>query len=78
MVTGPEIRAAKKFLRSKGFQTGQISPRKFALAAKDLDCGFKETLTYLGGQDGTERRGSEGQRDPVQDAMASGRQERET
>ena len=39
-VAQAEIRAAKNFLEKKGFKTEEISPRKFAKAAKKLDIGF--------------------------------------
>ena len=46
-VAQAEIRAAKSFLEKKGFKTEEISPRKFAKTAKQLDKGFKETLQIL-------------------------------
>ena len=46
-VANAEIIAAKKFLEKKGFTTDEISPKKFATAAKKLDKGFKETLQIL-------------------------------
>ena len=46
-VAAAEIRAAKKFLDRRGFQTKEISPRKFAQAAKELDKSFSETLKIL-------------------------------
>ena len=56
-VTAPEIRAAAKFLKSKGFQREQIPARRFAMAAKDLDCSFNSTLSYLAtGETDEERR----------------------
>jgi hypothetical protein len=45
-VSQPEIRAAKKFLKSKGLDD-YISPKQFALSAKELDCSFRNTLHYL-------------------------------
>mgnify|MGYP003650574601 CR=1 FL=1 len=42
-----EIRAAKKFLENKGIKSNEVSPRKFAKAAKELDKGFLETLQIL-------------------------------
>jgi hypothetical protein len=55
-VAAAEIRAAKKFLERRGLKTKDISPRKFAQAAKELDESFNETLAILareieGGQD---------------------------
>ena len=46
-VAAEEIRAAKKFLESRGLETKDISPRKFAQAAKELDKSFSETLKIL-------------------------------
>ena len=46
-VAQAEIRAAKSFLEKKGFKTDEISPKKFAKTAKQLDKGFKETLQIL-------------------------------
>ena len=46
-VANAEIRAAKKFLKSKGLESDEVSPRKFATAAKKLDKGFQETLQIL-------------------------------
>ena len=46
-VAQAEIRAAKNFLEKKGFKTEEISPKKFAKTAKQLDKGFKETLQIL-------------------------------
>ena len=42
-----EIRAAKKFLERRGLKSTDISPRKFAQAAKELDESFNETLAIL-------------------------------
>ncbi len=46
-VANAEIRAAKDFLKKRGLTSDEISPRKFAKAAKQLDKGFKETLQIL-------------------------------
>ena len=46
-VANAEIRAAKTFLNKKGLSTDEISPKKFATAAKKLDKGFQETLQIL-------------------------------
>ena len=46
-VAAAEIRAAKSFLARRGLTPEDISPRKFAKAAKELDKGFKETLDIL-------------------------------
>ena len=46
-VAQAEIRAAKNFLEKKGFKSDEISPRRFAVTAKKLDKGFKETLQIL-------------------------------
>ena len=44
-VANAEIRAAKSFLEKRKIK--KISPRKFAMAAKELDKGFQETLQKL-------------------------------
>jgi|TARA_R110002110_G_scaffold233578_3_gene449264 hypothetical protein len=46
-VTAAEIRAAKKWLNRRDITTKEISPRKFARAAKTLDKGFQQTLEVL-------------------------------
>ena len=46
-VAQAEIRAAKSFLKRRGLTTEDISPRKFAMAAKELNKGFSETLKIL-------------------------------
>ena len=46
-VAQAEIRAAKSFLKRRGLDTDDISPRKFAMAAKELDKGFADTLKIL-------------------------------
>jgi len=46
-VANAEIRAAKSFLNKKGLSTEELSPKKFAQAAKKLDKSFKETLEIL-------------------------------
>ena len=46
-VAAAEIRAAKSFLKRRGFTTKDIAPRKFAQAAKELDKSFIETLQIL-------------------------------
>ena len=46
-VANAEIRAAKSFLNKKGLSTEEVSPKKFAQAAKKLDKSFKETLEIL-------------------------------
>lgn len=50
-VTAAEIRAAKKWLNRRDISTKEISPRRFAKAAKTLDKGFKETLMVLAGEE---------------------------
>jgi|TARA_R110001583_G_scaffold63883_4_gene186376 hypothetical protein len=49
-VAQAEIRAAKSFLERRGLTSSDISPRKFAMAAKELDKGFAETLKILAGE----------------------------
>jgi hypothetical protein len=46
-VAQAEIRAAKSFLERRGLKSSEISPRKFAMAAKELDKGFSDTLKVL-------------------------------
>jgi hypothetical protein len=46
-VANAEIRAAKSFLERRGINSTEVSPRKFAMAAKELDKGFQETLQVL-------------------------------
>ena len=46
-VAAAEIRAAKQFLERRGIPPKDISPRKFAQAAKELDASFIETLAIL-------------------------------
>jgi hypothetical protein len=46
-VAAAEIRAAKSFLERRGLTPEDISPKKFAKAAKELDKGFQETLQVL-------------------------------
>ena len=46
-VAQAEIRAAKSFLERRGLDSDDISPKKFAKAAKELDKGFQETLQIL-------------------------------
>lgn len=46
-VTAAEIRAAKKWLNRRKITTKEISPRKFAKAAKKLDKSFQKTLEVI-------------------------------
>jgi hypothetical protein len=46
-VAQAEIRAAKSFLERRGLDSDDVSPRKFAMAAKELDKGFADTLKIL-------------------------------
>jgi hypothetical protein len=46
-VAQAEIRAAKSFLDKRGIKSEEVSPRKFAKAAKELDKGFQDTLKIL-------------------------------
>tara|TARA_R110000851_G_C12774918_1_gene534631 strand:- start:29 stop:220 length:192 start_codon:yes stop_codon:yes gene_type:complete len=46
-VAAAEIRAAKSFLERRGIDSDEVSPKKFAKAAKELDKGFQETLQVL-------------------------------
>ena len=49
-VTNAEIRAAKKWLERRKIRANELSPRKFAKAAKELDASFKETLQIIANQ----------------------------
>lgn len=46
-LTAAEVRAAKSWLGRRDITPKEISPRKFAKAAKMLDKGFKETLSVI-------------------------------
>lgn len=46
-VTAAEIRAAKKWLERRKISSKELSPRKFAAAAKLLDKGFRDTLKII-------------------------------
>jgi len=49
-VTAAEIRAAKKWLERRDISAKELSPRKFAKAAKMLDKGFRDTLQVIANQ----------------------------
>lgn len=70
-VSAPEVRAAASFLKRRGFSTEQIPPRRFALASKDLDKPFKDTLVYLGEEDDVERRDDKGEGSDFEDSEAT-------
>ena len=42
-----EIRAAKSFLQRRKIDTDEVSPKKFAQAAKKLDKSFNDVLKIL-------------------------------
>ena len=46
-VAQAEIRAAKSFLKRRNIDSDEVSPKKFAKAAKELDKSFSETLKIL-------------------------------
>ena len=46
-VAQAEIRAAKSFLQRRKIDTDEVSPKKFAQAAKKLDKSFNEVLKIL-------------------------------
>ena len=46
-VAQAEIRAAKSFLKRRGIDADEVSPKKFAKAAKESDKSFSETLQIL-------------------------------
>lgn len=45
--TPKEVRAARAFLFGKGARSADISPRKFANAAKELNIGFQQLLAFI-------------------------------
>lgn len=47
MVSPKEIRAARAWLQRRGIPAREVSPKRFASAAKELDKGFRELLQYL-------------------------------
>ena len=49
-LSAPEIRAAKKWLARRKISPKELSPRKFAKAAKTLNKSFKETLQVIADQ----------------------------
>jgi hypothetical protein len=49
-VAAAEIRAAKKWLERRDISAKELSPKKFAMAAKQLDKGFLETLKVIAGE----------------------------
>ena len=46
-VANAEVRAAKKFLERRKIEPDEVSPKKFAKLAKNLDKSFSETLRIL-------------------------------
>ena len=42
-----KLEPQRTFLNKKGLSTEEVSPKKFAQAAKKLDKSFKETLEIL-------------------------------
>jgi|TARA_R110000751_G_scaffold45764_3_gene103530 hypothetical protein len=46
-VAAAEIRAAKSFLERRKISSDEVSPRKFAKAAKELGKSFDEVLQLL-------------------------------
>ena len=46
-VAQAEIRAAKSFLKRRNIDTDEVSPKKFAQAAKKLDKSFNDVLKIL-------------------------------
>jgi len=49
-LSAPEIRAATKWLAKRKISPKEISPRKFAKAAKKLNKTFRETLQIIASQ----------------------------
>ena len=46
-VAQAEIRAAKSFLKRRNIDADEVSPKKFAQAAKKLDKSFNDVLKIL-------------------------------
>tara|TARA_R110000803_G_scaffold46891_1_gene98231 strand:- start:3888 stop:4076 length:189 start_codon:yes stop_codon:yes gene_type:complete len=46
-LSAAEVRAAKKYLTRRGYESSRVSPRLFAKASKEMDCPFSETLNLL-------------------------------
>jgi hypothetical protein len=42
-----EVRAARAFLQKKGVRSHEVPPRRFADAAKELDIGFTDLLSFI-------------------------------
>lgn len=42
-----EVRAARAYLHKRGARTKDVSPRKFANSAKELNIGFAELLAFI-------------------------------
>ena len=51
-ISSAEIRAATKWLKRRNISSKELSPKKFARAAKILDKSFMETLRILAGEQG--------------------------
>lgn len=49
-ISAPEVRAAKKWLARRKLSPKEISPRKFAKAAKAMNKSFRETLEIIASQ----------------------------
>ena len=45
--TGEEIRQAKKFLQNKKIKTQVIKPNLFAMASKEIDKNYDQTLQSI-------------------------------
>lgn len=46
-LTPAEVRSARAFLRKRGIGSGQVSPRRFAAAAKEKGDSFSELLKFI-------------------------------
>lgn len=47
MISNREVRKARSFLYTRGITAREISPRRFAAAAKELDTSFGELLRMI-------------------------------
>jgi hypothetical protein len=45
--TAAEVRAARRYLQTRGVRSGDVSPARFASVHKELGKGYSQTLKYL-------------------------------
>jgi hypothetical protein len=46
-ISNAEVRAARAYIYSQGLTSSDVSPRMFAMAAKELNVPFKELLAAM-------------------------------